>query len=110
MYVRHEGIRACAKNGRIARERTDRFVELVREVHEDPDNAYNLDRYLWVLEQPPTRACAACGDLFDPWLDYAGGPARGLPRRHCSRACAQRAGWERHWARRRAGERWGSAA
>ena len=88
----------------------DRFAELVARVAADPDNAYNIDRYLWVLDEPAARSCDHCGEPFWPGESYAGGPARGRPRRYCSPGCASRAGWERHWARRTAGRRWGSAA
>ncbi len=94
----------------LPRGRRDPFADLVRQVASDPDNPFNIDRYLWILEEPPPQACVTCGDLFDAWADYLGGPARGLPRRYCSPRCRDRAAW----ARRRHGVdvdgRWGSAA
>ena len=97
-------------NRRAGERRLDRFAALVARVAADPDNAYNIDRYRWVLDEPPARPCARCGALFWPGESYAGAPARGRPRRHCSKGCAQQAGWARHWARLSAGDRWGSAA
>ena len=94
---------------RAGERRVDRFAELVALVAADPDNAYNIDRYRWVLDEPPAQPCARCGTLFWPGENYTGGPARGRPRRHCSRVCAQRAAWDRHWTRTSDG-RWGSAA
>jgi hypothetical protein len=74
----------------------DPFAELVRAVHSDPDNAYNLEKYLWVLEEAPPGECGCCGRLFDATVGHAGEPARGLPRRYCSPACSQRAAYLRH--------------
>jgi hypothetical protein len=72
-----------------------RLAELVRQVHDDPANAYNLDRYVWVLEEPPPQRCAACRRFFHPWFAYDDEPARGCPRRYCSRSCRDRASWAR---------------
>ena len=94
-------------------ERRDPFAELVRRVAADPLNPYNIERYLWVLEEPPFADCEVCGRRFDPWFAYDGGPARGLSRRYCSRRCGDRAAYRRHQERIRlgvVGERWGSAA
>jgi hypothetical protein len=88
--------------------RSDPFAILVAEVAADAANAYNIERYLWVLEEPAPRACAWCGELFDPGLDYRGDISRGLPRRYCSRRCAERASASRR--RGRLALRWGSAA
>jgi hypothetical protein len=90
--------RVPGTHGRTAG-RSDPFAKLVGRVHEDPANAYNLDRYLWVLEELPPRACAACGTFFDPWLAYDDEPARGCPRRYCSRSCRDRASWARRRCR-----------
>jgi hypothetical protein len=95
------------------RRRPDPFGELVRRVAADPHNPYNVERYLWVLEEPPVADCAVCGRRFDPWFAYDGGAARGLPRRYCSKACANHAAYRRHQDRTHApvgSTRWGSAA
>lgn len=91
--------------------RDDRFAALVRQVAEDPANAYNIERYLWVLEEP-LRRCAACGELFDPCFAYNGEAAHGQPRRYCSPRCAWRAAEHRRRARMAAPKdaRWGMAA
>ena len=89
--------------------RNDPFARLVRQVAADPDNACNLDRFLWVLEEAPPEPCDACGTLFGPSFDYWGAPARGLPRRYCSRRCADHVAYRNH-QQRLAGRRWGSAA
>jgi hypothetical protein len=91
----------------------DPFADLVRQVAADLLNPYNIERYLWVLEEPPVADCEACGRRFDPWFAYDGGPARGLPRRYCSTACANHAAYRRHQERIRvrvASTQWGSAA
>lgn len=111
MYARSKFIRAGAsgnRTGSCPSGRSDPFSELVRQVAHDPSNPYNLDRYLWVLEEPAPRACFACGELFDPCYSYDGAVARGLPRQHCSRTCAGRLRGARH--RARATQQWGSAA
>ena len=87
--------------GRIRR---DPFAELVRQVAGDPDNPFNIERYLWVLEEAAPEPCGHCGVLFVPSFDYDGAPARGQARRYCTAACAQRATWGRRTLR------WGSAA
>jgi hypothetical protein len=74
---------------RVGERRLDRFAQLVARVAADPDNAYNIDRYRWVLDEPAPQPCARCGTLFWPGESYTGGPARGRLRRHCSRRCAQ---------------------
>jgi len=90
--------------------RHDYFSQLVAAVAADPANAYNIERYLWVLDGPPLRWCDRCAELFDLWFAYDGGPARGLPRRYCSPRCAARAAEDRrrlrlvelrtqHWGR-----------
>lgn len=91
--------------------RDDPFAELVRQVHHDPANAYNIERYLWVLEEP-LRRCAVCGELFDPCFAYNGEAAHGHPRRYCSLRCAWRAAERRRRARMTARRevRWGRAA
>jgi hypothetical protein len=81
--------------------RSDPFARLVRQVAVDPDNAYNLVGYLWVLEEAPPEACERCGTLFLPSWDYDGGPARGQPRRYCSTRCADQASWWRRSLRSR---------
>jgi hypothetical protein len=94
--------------------RDDPFSRLVASMAADPANPFNIERYLWVLDEPPARRCSHCGGWFAPGESYDGGPARGRPRRYCSPGCVQRAGWERHWTRHRptvAGDEWwGSAA
>lgn len=97
--------------------RTDRFARLVREVADDPASPFNIERYLWVLEEAAPEPCEGCGTLFVPSFDYEGAPAKGQARRYCTRVCARRAGWgradERRRGRRRAARRtepWGSAA
>jgi hypothetical protein len=75
--------------------RSDPFAELLRAVAADPDNAYNLDPYVWVLEEGPLEPCEHCGAFFDSASDYAGGPATGKPRRYCSRACSEHAAYRR---------------
>lgn len=114
MNVRHKAIRSCALIGRTQTHiagRSDPFAELVRQVAGDPDNAYNLDPYLSVLEDAP-RPCAVCGSLFNAGRDYYGGPAVGWPRRYCSPRCAERAAYRRRreLLASRVGQRWGSAA
>lgn len=113
MYVRHEGIRACAIKERAwpRATRDDPFAELVRQVHDDPANPYNLDGYLWVLEEPAPRECPSCGALFDPALGHDGTLSR-RHRRYCSLRCGRRAAERRRRQARTAavGERWGSAA
>lgn len=79
--------------------RDDPFAALVRRLHDDPGNAYNLDRYLWVLEEPPAQPCGWCRTLFDPWFGYDAEPARGHRRRHCSTGCRNRAAWARRRGR-----------
>jgi hypothetical protein len=79
-----------------ARGHADPFAELVRQVASDPDNAYNVEQHLWVLEEDPPGECASCGRLFDPAVGYHGELARGLPRKYCSPACSQRAAYRRH--------------
>jgi hypothetical protein len=71
--------------------RRDPIAQLVRHLAADPDNAYNLDPYLWVLEEAAPEPCEHCGTLFLPSFDYRGAYARGQARRYCSEACAQRA-------------------
>lgn len=97
--------------------RSDPFAELVRQVAEDPANPFNIEAYLWVLEEAPPEPCEACGTLFVPSFDYDGAPAGGHPRRYCSRICAHRTRWARRDERRRSRRlatrqpaRWGSAA
>jgi hypothetical protein len=93
-------------------ERPDRFAALVAEVAADPDSAYNVDRFLWVLAEPGPRPCCSCGTWFWPGESYDGGPARGLPRRYCSPRCATRATEVRRRCRQHGsgvGE-WGQAA
>lgn len=85
----------------------DPFTELVRQVHDDPANPYNIERYLWVLEEP-LRTCGACGAWFDPCFSYDGAPAQGLARRYCSLRCRSRAAYERQ--RARLGRRCGAPA
>lgn len=79
--------------------RDDPFARLVRQVHNDARNPFNIERYHWVLEEPPAQPCGWCGVLFDPWFDYAGDAARGLPRRYCSPLCRNRAAWARRCSR-----------
>ncbi len=113
MYVRHEAIKVCPSDGRSPVPlRTDPFAQLVREVAADLANPFNIERFLWVLEEPPARPCRCCGALFNPWADYAGAPARGVPRRYCSPPCARRAAHARRHARTTtsAHQQWGSAA
>ena len=71
--------------------RNDPFARLVRLLHDDPANPFNLERYLWVLEESPPEPCGECGGLFLPAFDYEGGAAKGQPRRYCSRRCVYRA-------------------
>jgi hypothetical protein len=71
--------------------RTDPFAQLVRQVHEDPANAYSVERYLWVLEEAPPEPCDHCGGLYLPSFNYDGDAARGRPRRYCTQLCARRA-------------------
>ena len=84
--------------------RSDPFAELVRTVAADPQNPYNIEGYLWVLEDDPPRPCACCGRLFDTGVGYRGELARGLPRRYCTLPCSRRAAWQRRT------DRWGRAA
>ena len=103
---------ASGRETRPAVPRDDHFAALVRQVSADPANPCNIDRYLWALEVPAPRGCDECGELFDPWFAYDGGPARGLPRRYCSLRCAGRAAEFRRRVRLagvRVGE-WGRAA
>jgi hypothetical protein len=79
--------------------RDDPFSRLVAAVAADPDNPFNIERYLWVLEEPAQRCCATCGVWFDPWFGYDGEAPHGPVRRYCSRRCAARAAYERHRAR-----------
>jgi rubredoxin len=79
--------------------RDDPFARLVAQVAADPDNPFNIEKYLWVLEEPPPRQCPICGDWFDPWFDYVGEAPHGPARRYCSRRCAGRAAYERHRGR-----------
>jgi hypothetical protein len=114
VFARHEASKTRANQVRIQPAtpyQDDRFAELVRQVATDPTSPFNIERYLWVLDGPPLRWCARCGELFDPWFAYAGGPARGLPRRYCSPLCAGRAAEGRRRLRLAAmvGE-WGRAA
>jgi hypothetical protein len=81
--------------------RTDPFARLVRQVHDDPDNAFNVERYLWVLEEAPPEPCDQCGRLYLPSFDYAGDRARGRPRRYCSARCGRRTYDQRRPPRRR---------
>jgi hypothetical protein len=83
--------------------RRDPFAHLVRSLVADPDNACNLDRYLWVLEEAAPEPCEHCGTLFVPSFDYRGAYARGHARRYCTEACAQRATTWRRTTRTRAG-------
>lgn len=89
----------------------DRFAALVAEVAADPDSAFNVDRFLWVLEEPGPRPCGWCESWFWPGESYDGGPARGLPRRYCSPRCAARATEVRRRCRRHGGGvgEWGRA-
>jgi hypothetical protein len=89
--------------------RRDRFAELVARVATDPDNPSNIERYLWVLDEPSARHCDHCRAGFDPWSAYDGGPARGLPRRYCAPRCAWRAAERRRRGVRPTGGR-GTAA
>jgi len=43
--------------------RRDPFAELVRQVAAEPDNAYSIDRYLWVLEEAQP-VCGHCGAVL----------------------------------------------
>lgn len=79
--------------------RNDPFSRLVATVAADTDNPFNIERYLWVLEEPAPRQCECCGTLFDPWGGYDGVTPHGPARRYCSRRCATRAAYERHRAR-----------
>ena len=79
--------------------RDDTFSRLVRQVVGDPHNPFNIERYLWVLEEPLLRACATCGGVFDPWFGYDGDPAHGQTRQYCSRTCRDRASWVRRCRR-----------
>lgn len=79
--------------------RDDPFSRLVAAAAADPDNPFNIERYMWVLEEPPVRPCGWCGVVFDPWSGYGGEAARGCPRRYCSRACRDRAAWTRRCRR-----------
>jgi hypothetical protein len=81
--------------------RSDPFARLVRQVHDDPDNAYSIERYLWVLEEAPPEPCDGCGRLFLPSFDYEGEPAKGRPRRYCSLRCRGRVYDRRRPPRRR---------
>lgn len=90
--------RSTAREDFTAR-RDDPFARLVAEVAADPANPFNIERYLWVLEEPPARPCGWCGVMFDPWFDYAGDAARGLPRGYCSTLCRDRAAWARRCSR-----------
>lgn len=91
--------------------RDDPFAALVLQVAEDPANAFNIGRYLWVLEEP-LRACDVCGELFDPCFAHEGGPAHGLPRQYCSPRCGWRAAERRRRIRMaaRLEMQWGRAA
>lgn len=73
--------------------RDDPFAELVLAVASDPDNPYNVERYLWVLEEPAMQVCR-CGQSFDPE-----GGLGGRYRRYCSDRCQQRAWSEQRKAR-----------
>ncbi len=84
-----------------AEPRTDPFARLVRQAHEDAGNAYNIERYLWVLEEAPPEPCDHCGRLYLPSFNYDGEPARGRPRRYCSVRCARRMFHRRRPPRRR---------
>jgi hypothetical protein len=86
--------------------RTDRFAALVAEVVSDPDSPFNLDRYLWVLEERPAWRCGSCGVEFDPWCGYGGDPGRGCAWRYCSRPCRERAAWAGRSGRARLVELW----
>lgn len=112
MFVRQQVSKLCPDNSAISymSRRDDRFADLVRQVAADPHDPFNLDGYLWTLEEPTPRWCDACGDLFDPWFAYDGGPARGLPRRYCSPQCAGRAAELRRRRRLAALRTWGRAA
>jgi hypothetical protein len=79
--------------------RHDPFADLIRALVADPDNPYNLERYLWVLEEPPPRECGHCGRLFDSTIDYRGELAKGKPRLYCSPSCSNRAAWRRRTER-----------
>jgi hypothetical protein len=126
VYVRHEVIRTCPHDQRTQpaaaprgdpfallvehvatgqTTRTDPFAELVREVAADLANPFHIERFLWVLEEPPVRTCGYCGALFNPWADYAGAPARGRPRRYCSPRCANRIAYYRQRIRATADRR-----
>jgi hypothetical protein len=102
VFVRHEASKLRPDSDAITEpqcRRHDPFTELVRRVAADPLNPYNIERYLWVLEEPPLRACATCGAFFDPWFAYDGEPSHGPPRRYCSPRCRGRAAYERQRAR-----------
>jgi hypothetical protein len=79
--------------------RSDPFAQLVREVASDPENAFNIEGHLWVLEEPAPEVCSQCGALFDPGLDHHGGLATGLPKKYCSLPCSYRAANRRRAAR-----------
>ncbi len=87
----------------------DRFAGLVALVVTNPENAYNMDRYLWVLDEPGPRPCCSCGGWLWPGEAYNGGAARGVPRRYCSPRCPGRVAEVRCRQHGRAGE-WGWAA
>jgi len=76
--------------------RRDPFAQLVRSLAADPDSPYNLEGYLWVLEEAAPEPCEHCGAFFVPTFDYWGAPGRGEARRYCSDRCRQRAArWRR---------------
>jgi hypothetical protein len=75
--------------------RHDPFADLIRSLATDADNAYNLEPYLWVLEEQPPRECGHCGRLFDPAIHYRGELAKGKPRLYCSPSCSNRAACRR---------------
>jgi hypothetical protein len=76
----------------------DPFAALVAAVAADPDNAYNVDRYLWVLDEPGPRSCGWCATWFWPGESY------------CSPRCAARATEVRRRCRQHGVGEWGRAA
>jgi hypothetical protein len=114
VYVRHEAIkvRPSDRRGGGGVVRTDPFAELVRQVAADLANPFNIERFLWVLEEPPPRECPWCGTLFAPALAHDGTLTASRHRQYCSTRCVTRAAWSRRRARLQAQtlHQWGSAA
>lgn len=76
----------------------DPFATLVSAVAAMPDNAYNTDRYLWVLDARD-KPCPICSKAFNPSDTHNGCGHSRRPRLYCSPKCATVAYWQRRTGR-----------